>query len=140
MHPLRKLREAEAASVAEYAAILAEDVVFHSPVFVRAVRGRDNVAPIFAASAAARAGHYVTEHKLDDHTTFLRWQGTIDGHEFESFEVIVDDDVGLIAERTIAYRPYPALKIFRDKGYKASKGLIPDDLWDYPENLPRFVK
>jgi len=137
MHPLRSLREAGAASVAQYAALLAEDVVFHSPVFVKAVEGRDTVAAIFAASASVREGRYVAEHKLDERTTFLRWQGTIEGHEFESLEVIVDDDRGLIAERTIAYRPYPALKLFRDGGLKnpASKSLVPAEYWDYPENL-----
>jgi hypothetical protein len=57
--------------------------VFHSPMLVKAVEGRDLVATIFAASASFRGGRYVAEHKLDDRTTFLRWQGTIDGHEFE---------------------------------------------------------
>ena len=50
------------------------------------------VALIFAGSAAVRDGGYVDEGKLDDRTTFLRWQGTIGGHEFESLEVIVDDE------------------------------------------------
>jgi hypothetical protein len=36
--------------------------------------------------------------------TFLRWVGTMDGHKFESLEVIVDDEQGLIVERTIALR------------------------------------
>ena len=111
--------------------------MFHSPIFVKAVEGRETVAAIFAASASAREGRYVAKHKLDERTTFLRWQGTIEGHEFESLEVIVDDDRGLIAERTIAYRPYPALKLFRDGGLKnpASKSLVPAEYWDYPENL-----
>jgi hypothetical protein len=134
VHPLRKLREARAASVAQYAELLAENVVFHSPVFVKAVQGRANVAAIFAASASAREGRYVDEYELDDRATFLRWQGTIDGHELESLEVIVDDARGLIAERTLAFRPYPALKLFRDTGYKAFKDQIPADMWDYPEN------
>jgi hypothetical protein len=34
----------------------------------------------------------------------------MDGHKFESLEVIVDNEQGLIVERTIALRPYPALK------------------------------
>jgi len=38
----------------------------------------------------------------------------MDGHKFESMEVIVDNEQGLIVERTIALRPYPALKLFRD--------------------------
>jgi hypothetical protein len=38
----------------------------------------------------------------------------MDCHRFESLEVIVDNEQGLIVERTIALRPYPALMLFRD--------------------------
>ncbi len=132
MHPLRKLREAGPSTAAQNSALLAENVVFHSPVFVRAVEGRKAVAAIFAASPSFRNGGYVAEHKLDDRTTFLRWKGVIDDHEFESLEVIVDDHRGLILERTIAYRPLPALKLFREKMYPILKDLVPPDLWNYP--------
>jgi hypothetical protein len=36
-------------------------------------------------------------------------------------EVIVDYEQGLIVERTIALRPYPALKLFRDAMYASLK-------------------
>ncbi len=135
MHPLRKLREGGPNSPAQVSGLLAEDVVFHSPVFVRAVKGRGEVAAIFAASPSVRGGGYsgyTAEYRLDDHTTFLRWAGTIDGHEIESLEVIVDNDQGLIVERTLAYRPLPALKLFREAMYPILKDVVPPDLWDYP--------
>jgi hypothetical protein len=50
--------------------------------------------------------------RLDDCTTFLWWKGTIDGHEIESFDVLVDNAEGLLQERTVAYRPFPAVAIF----------------------------
>jgi hypothetical protein len=62
---------------------------------------------------------------------FLRWVGTMDGQKIESWEVIVDNEQGLIAERTIAMRPYPALKLFRDAMYAALKDKLPPDVWDY---------
>jgi hypothetical protein len=62
---------------------------------------------------------------------FLRWVGTMDGHKIESWEVIVDNEQGLIVERTIAMRPYPALKLFRDAMYAALKDKLPPDVWDY---------
>jgi hypothetical protein len=96
MHPLRILREVGHATVEQNKTLLAENVVFHSPVLVKAVTGRDTVAAIFAASASVREGQYVAEHKLDDRTTFLWWKGTIDGHEIESFDVLVDDAQGLL--------------------------------------------
>jgi hypothetical protein len=89
MHPLRKL--------------LAENIVFNSPILVRPIEGREVIAAIFAQSSSTRrSGTYTTEFKLDDRTTFLRWVGTMDGHKFESLEVIVDNEQGLIVERTIA--------------------------------------
>ena len=133
MHPLRKLREAGAPSVDQVRALLAPNAVFNSPILVRPLQGRDVLAEIFAQSSATRgSGDYTSEVKVDEHTTFLRWVGTMDGHKFESLEVIVDDDDGLIVERTIALRPYPALKIFRDAMHAALKDKLPADIWDYP--------
>ena len=44
----------------------------------------------------------------------------------------VDNEQGLIVERTIALRPYPALKLFRDAMYASLKDKLPPDVWDYP--------
>ena len=133
MHPLRKLRESGKPTAAQVSALLAENVVFHSPILVRAIQGRDAVAAIFAQSSSTRgSGTYTAEFKLDERTTFLRWEGTMDGHDIESLEVIVDNEQGLIVERTIAMRPYPAVKMFRDAMHEALKDKLPPDVWDYP--------
>jgi hypothetical protein len=87
----------------------------NSPILVRPIEGREVIAAIFAQSSSTRgSGAYTAESKLDERTTFLRWLGAMDGHKFESLEVIVDNEQGLIVERAIALRPYPALKLFRD--------------------------
>ncbi|MDM0079738.1 MULTISPECIES: hypothetical protein [Variovorax] len=133
MHPLRKLRESGSATPAQVSTLLAENVVFNSPILVRPIEGREPVAAIFAQSSSTRgSGTYTAEFKLDDRTTFLRWEGTIEGRKLESLEVIVDDERGLIVERTIALRPYPALKLFRDAMYASLKDKLPPDVWDYP--------
>ena len=44
----------------------------------------------------------------------------------------MDDEQGLIVERTIAMRPYPALKLFRDPMYTSLKDKLLPDVWDYP--------
>ena len=54
----------------------------------------------------------------------------MDGHKFESLEIIVDNEQGPIVERTIALRPYPALKLFREAMYAALKDKLPPDVWD----------
>lgn len=134
MHPIRKLRESGHATPEQFAALLAEDVVMHSPLLTRAIVGRDAVAKTMAASWRNRdnPGTYVLERRLDENTTFLRWRGTIEGHEFESMELLTDGPDGKLRERTVAYRPFPALKIFRDKQRAATSDVLPPDMWDYP--------
>jgi hypothetical protein len=133
MHPLRKLRESGKATADQVRELLAEDVVFNSPILIRPIGGRDVIAAIFAQSSATRgSGAYTAEFKLDERTTFLRWVGTMDGHKIESLEVIVDNEQGLIVERTIALRPYPAVKLFRDAMFASLEDKLPADAWDYP--------
>ncbi len=38
---------------------------------------------------------------------------------------------GLLVERTIAYRPLPAVEIFRDVLRPLIKDLVPSDIWAY---------
>ena len=114
MHAIRKLRESGHATIADYEKLLAPNVVFHSPVLIRTVEGRAVVAKIFATSTTLREGAYTGEWKLDDRRTLLRWKGKIQGHELESFDIIEENDEGLIVDRTIAFRPMPAAKLFRD--------------------------
>jgi hypothetical protein len=66
-----------------------------------------------------------------DHNIFLGWNGTIPGHEFESFEVLADNDQGLLEKRIVAYRPLLALQIFRDLMYPKLKDLQPPEYWSY---------
>lgn len=132
MHPLRKLREAGGATPEQVSALLAENIVFNSPILARPIEGREAIAAIFAQSSSTRgSGAYTAEYKLDERTTFLRWEGTMDGRKIESFEIIIDDEQGLIVERSIAMRPYPAVKLFRDAMYASLKDKLPPDVWDY---------
>lgn len=136
MHPLRKFREAGNPSPDHAAVFLAENVVMHSPLLTRPIVGRELVAITLSNSTQSRddPGEYVFEAKLDARTTFLRWQGTVEGHKIESLELLTDDENGLLLERTVAYRPFPALKIFRDRLKALDAGRLPADLWDYPES------
>jgi len=115
MHPFRKLREAGPPTPEEAAAILAKNVVMHSPVLIKPIVGRELVAITISNSSNSRdnPGRYIFEATVDNRTTLLRWQGTVEGHKIESLELLTDDDNGLLLERTVAYRPFPALKIFR---------------------------
>lgn len=133
MHPFRKLREAGPPTPEQAAAILAENVVMHSPVLIKPIVGRELVAITISNSSHSRddPGKYIFEAKVDDRTTFLRWQGTVEGHKIESLELLTDNEHGLLVERTVAYRPFPAVKIFRDRLIALNAGKLPAEMWDY---------
>ena len=131
MHAIRILRESGHATAADYEKILAANVVFHSPVLILPVEGRAVVAKIFATSTTLREGAYTGEWKLDDRRTLLRWRGEIQGHELESLDIIEENDEGLIVDRTMAFRPMPAAKLFRDAMRSALGSSVPDDFSEY---------
>ena len=120
---------------AQAAVVLNENVVMHTPVLIKPIVGRALVSIAVSISTQSRddPGKYIFEGKIDAHTTFLRWQGTVQGHNIESLELLTGDESGLLLERTIAYRPYPALKIFRYRLFALNAGRVPDDMWDYPK-------
>jgi len=46
-------------------------------------------------------------------------------------ELLTNGPDGKLKERTIAYRPFPALKIFREKQRAAVGESVSADSWDY---------
>jgi hypothetical protein len=54
MHPLRKLRESGNPTPAQVSELLAENIVFNSPILVRPIEGREVIAAIFAQSSSTR--------------------------------------------------------------------------------------
>jgi hypothetical protein len=131
MHPLRRIQESGAATAEQYLTLLADNVTFHGPILASAIEGKDAVAAVFAISTSVRHGRCIAEHKLDEHTTFLRWKGLIDGHEIESLEIIVDDQQGLVVDRTVAFRPLPAIELFRNAMFPLLKNVVPSNAWQY---------
>ena len=68
MHPLRKLRESGVKpTAAQVRELLAENIVFNSPILARPIQGREVIAAIFAQSSATRgSGTNIAEFKLDE--------------------------------------------------------------------------
>jgi hypothetical protein len=136
LHPLCALRDSGGADPGQFAQLLAENVIFHSPLLVRAVEGRHKVARVFALDSSAWSGRYVREEKLDSHTSFTYWSGSVRGHAIESLELIVDDDSGLVAEQTTAFRPFPAIIPVRRGTYEALRDILGPEYWTYtPDDL-----
>ena len=130
MHAIRKLRESGHATLSDYEKLLAPNCFSQSSVDTDRRRSCGS-AKIFATSTTLREGVYTGEWKLDDRRTLLRWKGKIQGHELESFDLIEENDEGLIVDRTIAFRPMPAAKRFRDAMRSAIGSSVPDDFWEY---------
>lgn len=132
MHPLRALRDRGNVTAEEITALLADDVEFHTPILTRVVMGRELIGRIWALSSHVRNGRYVREHKLDERTTFLQWQGDVNGRELEILELIEDDENGMIKKRTAAYRPLPAAEVFRSAMYPSIKDWLGPEYFSYP--------
>ena len=54
MHPLRKLRESGHPTPAQVSELLAENIVFNSPILVRPIEGREVIAAIDAMYASLK--------------------------------------------------------------------------------------
>jgi hypothetical protein len=141
MHPLRALRERGNVTIEEAAELLSDDTEFLTPILLQSVKGADLVSRIIARSSNVRHGKYVREHKLDDHTTLLYWTGEVDGKELETMEIIEDDEHGKIVRRVAAYRPWPAVAVFRLEMYTELKDYLGPEYWTYtpddPSTLPQ---
>ena len=139
MHPLRALRERGNNTPEEVAALLAQDVEFHTPILTKVVTGRDVISRIWALSSHVRSCRYLREDKLDQRTTFLQWQGQVDGRDLEILELIEDDENGLIIKRIAAYRPLPAVELFRLAMYPSIKDWLGPEYFSYtPDDASRL--
>lgn len=55
MHPLRKLRESGKPTPAQVSELLAENIVFNSPILVRPIEGREVIAATIGRSVLEKA-------------------------------------------------------------------------------------
>lgn len=133
MHKLIQLREA-GADATQIGAILAADVVFHSPILSRSVVGREAVARTMVAAIAVREGHYLSE-MTDGPITLLMWRGFVDGEPLDSFEMLRHDAAGLVVERSVAMRPFASVLRFRNAFYQRMKTVLDPSYFALPAEL-----
>ena len=63
MHPFRKLRESGKPTLAQISELLAENIVFNSPILARPMQGRDS-SRRFSLSRAVRAAPVLIQPSL----------------------------------------------------------------------------
>jgi SnoaL-like protein len=108
MHPFRAA--IEAGEVGAAVALLADDVVFRSPVVFKPYHGRDAVAPILqAVSTVFEDFHYTLEiGAADSADRALVFRARIGETEIEGADFLHLDENGSIDEFTVMVRPLSA--------------------------------
>lgn len=108
MHPFRAAVEARDMQAA--VALLADDVVFRSPVVFKPYRGREAVRPILhAVSQVFGDFRYVREIGSQDGADHvLVFHARVGGREIEGSDFLHLDDDGSIDELTVMVRPLSA--------------------------------
>jgi len=105
MHPFRRAVEARDADA--LVELLAEDVVFRSPVVFRPYVGRDAVAPVLrAALEVFEDFRYVQEIGTSDGAEHaLVFRASVAGRELEGTDLLRTDADGTVVELAVLVRP-----------------------------------
>jgi hypothetical protein len=108
MHPFRTA--AEAGDIDAAIALLADDVVFHSPVVFKPYQGRDAVGVLLRAIFTVSEGtvRYVREVAAG-HDTVLEFVMEVGGREVNGVDMLTVDADGRIVDFTVMIRPMSAL-------------------------------
>jgi hypothetical protein len=95
-------------------ALLADDVVFHSPIVFADYRGRDAVAPILHGVATVFEDFRYTAEYASDDGHVLAFSARVGERALEGVDILrIDGDV--IAEFTVMVRPYSAATALRER-------------------------
>ncbi len=90
-------------------ALLAADVVFHSPVTFHPFLGRDTVSRLLALVADTFEDFRYTDELVADGAHALIFKASIEGKELEGIDLLRFDEQGLIADFTVMLRPLSGL-------------------------------
>lgn len=116
-HPFEYVSRTEP-TAERFADLLASDVVFHSPVFVHPITGRDSVANLLGTVHTIFG---VPAYRLglsEASDTILLFDGDVDGKTLQVAVVIHDDPEGLIQELSVLMRPLPTVRRFGEEVMK----------------------
>ncbi|AMT70062.1 nuclear transport factor 2 family protein [Mycobacteroides immunogenum] len=99
--------------------LLADDVVFYSPVVFTPQHGKPVTAMYLLAAFATLAGpengfHYAKE-VLAGNQAVLEFESTIDGKYINGVDIITCDDAGKIVEFKVMIRPLQAINAIHEK-------------------------
>ena len=100
----------EARDLAAVTALLAEDVVFSSPVSFRSYHGREQVGWILATVATVFEDFVYVDELAEGPRSMLRFRARIGDRALEGVDLIEQDEHGAIRALTVMVRPLSALQ------------------------------
>jgi ketosteroid isomerase-like protein len=104
----------ESGDMVSAVALLAEDVVFHSPIVFADYRGRDAVAPIlYGVASVFEDFRYIAEYASEDGHV-LAFSARVGDRALDGVDILRIAD-GAIAEFTVMVRPYSAATALRER-------------------------
>jgi hypothetical protein len=115
MHPFEHVSSTDP-TAERFAGILDQDVVFHSPVFVHPVTGRDAVAELLETVHGIFGRPAYRLSLSEGRDTALLFDGEVEGQTLQVSVVIHDGPEGFIQELTVLMRPLPVLRRFGEEG------------------------
>jgi hypothetical protein len=104
--------------------LLADDVVFYSPVVYTPQRGKEITVRYLEAAAASLAGDPTgdpaqafryTKQVLDGDTAVLEFETSVDGKYVNGVDIIRCDDAGRIVEFRVMMRPLQAINAVHEE-------------------------
>ena len=105
-----QFREAvERRDIAAASGLLAEDVVFHSPVTFHPFLGRETVTRLLAEVAQVFEDFHYTDELETDGAHALIFRATVAGKQIEGIDLLRLDENGSIRDFTVMLRPLSAL-------------------------------
>lgn len=115
MHPFRAAVEARDVEAA--AAVLADDVVFHSPIVFRPYTGRTATGAVLAAVLRV-FDDFAYECELtseDGRDHALMFRARVDGKDLQGCDFLRHDEDGRVVQLTVMVRPLSAAVALRDR-------------------------
>jgi len=115
MHPFRAAVEARDADAAT--AVLADDVVFHSPIVFKPYPGRAAAGAVLAAALRVFDDfrYEVELASADGRDHALMFRARVDGKDIQGCDFLRHDQDGRVVQLTVMVRPLSAALALRDR-------------------------
>jgi hypothetical protein len=125
----RFARAAESGDPAQIAALLTEDVTFHTPVLTQDLRGKDHTLRFLGEATRIIANLSFTDEATAGERAFLFWKGIVDDREISGVTVLAAEAGGLISDITVLLRSWGVVASFRDTMLRALADAVPLAAW-----------